>query len=199
MSIARGVTAVFPPPEGRELVEVVHQAPEVFGIERSRWRLRDLRRAVPWLRGYTLAGISRALGRLGVRRKRGRLSVHSPDPAYQKKLSWIEGARAFSEREPERASLVYGDEFTLFRQPSLAPVYAAQGVEPKALLSHKSNTRYRVSAALDAVTGRLTWTAGSKMGVKGLRRFLGELRKAYPERRLFWCGTTGRSTNILRC
>lgn len=78
----RGDTAVFPPQQGEALVAMVRQAPTTHGLDRSRWRLVDLPGVLPFLAGYSLGGSSRALRRLGVSRQRGRLAVHSPDPAY---------------------------------------------------------------------------------------------------------------------
>lgn len=134
----------------------MRRSPGAFGIARSRWRLEDLRDALPWLSAYSLSGVGRALSRLGVGRKRGRFSLRSPDPEYREKLALVEGALELARGEPEKASVVYGDEFTLFRQPSLGPVWAGRGEEPRAVLSHRANTRQRLSGAMDA-TRRGGW------------------------------------------
>lgn len=156
----------------------------MYGCPRSRWRLCDLVGAVPALAGYSLAGVCKALRRLGVRRKRGRLGIHSPDLAYQAKCTLIGGALASARRCPQAVSLLFGDEFSLYRQPTLGSVYWPEGEEPVAHLSLRSNTRWRFSGALDAVSGRVVWSGRAKMGVEGLRSFLERLRTAYPGRRL---------------
>ena len=152
----------------------------MFGIARTRWRLDDLRRLLSGLADYSLAGVSKLVRRLGIRRTRGRLSLHSPDLAYPTKLAWVAQARALAEQQPDRVRLLYGDEFSLYRQPTLAATYAPRGSEPTAPLSHQANTRQRISGALDIVSGRVVWTARSKMGVVGLCQFLQTLRTAYP-------------------
>lgn len=149
---------------------------------RSRWRLVDLAQVIPSFANYTLAGISLALKRLKVRRKRGRLSIHSPDLAYQSKMSWVERACALARQASERVSILYGDEFSLYRQPTLGPLYAQAGQEPKAGLSQRANTRHRISGALDLLSGKVTFTEGAKMGVAGLRRSLERLREVYCQR-----------------
>ena len=159
---------------------VLQQAPETFGINATRWCLTHLRKALPWLSTYSLPGIWLALGRLGLGRKRGRLSVHSPDRQYQEKLCRIQQVRQVAHRYPQRVVMVYGDEFSLYRQPTLGPVYALKGEEPRARLSWKANTRQRISGALNPLTGQVTFTQGYKMGVKGLQGFLQELRSTYP-------------------
>jgi transposase len=68
-----------------QLLETIHQSPEAFDIPRSRWRLKDLKHALPFLGGYTLSGIWRLLKRHRIRLKRGQGYVTSPDPDYKKK------------------------------------------------------------------------------------------------------------------
>jgi len=166
----------------------VRQDPARHGLTRSRWRLDDLARVVPAFAGYSRSGVAKALRRLGIRRKRGRLRLHSPDPAYAAKVARIARARGLVRRYPGRITLVYGDECSVYRQPTLAPVYAPIRQEPTVDLSHRANTRHRLCAALDIATGRLVHTAGSRMGVAPLCRFLRQLRAAYPDRYLFLVG-----------
>lgn len=166
-------------------MRLVRQEPARHGVARARWRRADLRAALPWLAGYSLSGVGKALGRLRVRLKRGRLRVHSPDPAYAAKLARIGRARALARAFPGRAALVYGDECGLYRQPTLAPVWWPAGAEPTAPLSHRANTRHRLCGGLDAATGRVVWRGASRITVAQLRRFLRDLRAAYPGRHLF--------------
>lgn len=132
-----------------------------------------------------MAGISRALHRLGIRRTRGHLHIPSPDPAYQAKLAWIERAATRARADPAHVRLLYGDEFSLYRQPSLADVYAPRGWEPTASGSQRSNDRWRYSGALDLVSGQVTASSGPKMGVEALCAFLHQLRQTYPDEQLF--------------
>jgi len=139
---------------------------------------------LPWLHAYSLPGLSVALRRLRVRRKRGRLRMHSPDLAYATKLAWLRRVRARAAQEPT-VRLLYGDEFSLYRQPTLGAVYAARGAEPTARLSLRANTRQRYCGALDSTSGQVVWTTAAKLGVVGLRRFLQAVRLAYPTQELF--------------
>ena len=159
---------------------MLRQPPALHGIRRARWRLRDLRQVVPWLRRYTLPGLCRLLQRLRIRWKRGRLRVHSPDRAYATKLAWIARAHQQARAQPAQVRLCYGDEFSLYRQPTLSGTYAAVGTEPTAPLSDRANTRQRRSAALEVGSGQVVWTAGAKMGVPGLCQFLTALRRGVP-------------------
>jgi len=178
-------TGVFPPPQGAELVRTVRQEPARHGVGRSRWRRADLRAVLGWLAGYTLGGIGKALKRLRVRLKRGRLRLHSPDPAYDAKVAAIGRARALARAHPTRVSVLFGDEVSFYRQPTLAGMYYPVGEEPAAALSHRGNTRHRVGGGLDIATGRVVQTTGAKFGVDKLKGFLAALRAAYPGRYLF--------------
>jgi transposase len=163
----------------------VHQAPERFGIARVRWRLVDLRQAVPWLASYTLAGIWRALRRLGVRPKRGRLSVHRPDPRSEHKCCAIALACALAHHSPHRVRVLSADEVSVYRQPTLAAVHPPAGRTPKARLALQSNTRYRISGAMETCTGQVCDTSAAKMGVTHLCAFLPRVRSTYPHHHLF--------------
>jgi transposase len=166
-------------------VETVRQPPELFGVARTRWRVRDLRAAVRWAAGYSLSGLGRALARLGIGRQRGRLRLHSPDPAYREKERDIRHvcSLAFGPHRPP--VVLYGDEFSLYRQPTLGPAFAPAGSDLAAPLSCRRNGYYRYAGALDVATGQLTWLGRSKLGVANLRRFLAKLRAAYPARPLY--------------
>ena len=163
---------------------MVGQDPRCLGFPRARWRLTDLRIAVPGLAGYSRSGLSRLLKRLKLSRQRGRLHLHSPDPAYAAKMARIDAAVARARAQPDTVTVCFGDEASIYRQPTLAPCWAAVGEEPTALLSPRSNTRHRLCGALDAVTGQVTVTSGSRTTVAHLGRFLRTLRAAYPDREL---------------
>jgi len=153
-------------------------------LTHARWRLADFRAVLPWLHAYSDAGVSLALKRLGVRLKRGRLRLHSPDPAYQTKLTWIAQALLRTEREPERFVVIWGDEVSIYRQPTLADHSFPMGEEPTADLSHQSNTRFRVCGGLAAGTGAVTFVTGKKTGITKLRQFLVALRERYADQTL---------------
>ncbi|MFN3763237.1 MAG: helix-turn-helix domain-containing protein, partial [Anaerolineae bacterium] len=76
-----------------ELQEVVRRSPRLYGLKRSRWWLDGLRQSVDWLRGLSLPGVHKILCRLGVKYKRGRRYVHSPDPEYDEKLAQLQAVQ----------------------------------------------------------------------------------------------------------
>jgi DDE superfamily endonuclease/winged helix-turn-helix protein len=160
----------------------LHQSPRQFGCEATRWRLQDVRRAIAWLQGYSEAGIYKLLKRLGFSHKQARPFIRSPDPDYRQK--WLAILLAFEEavNHPETVVFLLLDELTYYRQPHKAPAYYRQGrSQPKAPLAHRANTRTRVVAVLNGLTGKVTYRQRWKVGRDELKSFFGEVRSVYPQ------------------
>ena len=160
---------------------MLRQPPRQYGIPRTRWRLQDVGRALAWLNGYSDAGIYRVLKRLGFSRKRARAFIRSPDPEFQAKWRAILQAFAEAVNHPQQVAFLLVDELTYYRQPAPAPAYHRRGrSQPKARKAHRANTRTRLVAALDAITGRVLYMQRSKIGKQALPQFYAQLRAAYP-------------------
>jgi len=163
------------------LTDVVHRSPRCFGLLHSRWRLADLRHVLPWLRGRHRGTIHRLLGRLGVRYKRGRQYVHSPDLAYDAKLAAITAAQLLARAHPAAVVLLYQDEFTYYRRPSVSRAWAARGSDaPRVDQAWGTNKRRRVAACLDAMTGALLVWQRSHFNRQTLLRYSAAVAAAYP-------------------
>ena len=68
---------------------MIHQRPEHFDLQQTRWTLAAILQACRWLRMKTLAGVHRLLKRLHIHRKRSRGHMHSPDLDYVGKLHHV--------------------------------------------------------------------------------------------------------------
>lgn len=178
---------LFPPQQpnaqaAQDAIEaVIRQRPEHFGIEQTRWTLEAILQACGWLRVKTLAGIHRLLKRLKIHRKRGRAHVHSPDPDYVGKLRdiWVVLRRV--QVDPEKQVLLFSDEFTFYRQPSLSFDYERSGrSQPLAELGHRSNLTWRIAGALNAWTGQVTYANHAHFTIKLLIDFYQQIALAYP-------------------
>jgi hypothetical protein len=162
-------------------LEVVRRAPQLFGFTQSRWTLAALAQACPWLRATTLSGLWQLLKRLGIRYKRGREYLHSPDRCYEAKVSLIQHCLLQAWYEPERYVLLYEDELTYYQQPTLARDYEGRGhAQPLARWSHQPNRWYRIVAALNAVTGQVIYRQRSKITLEELSDFYADVRAHYP-------------------
>lgn len=68
--------------------------------------------------------------------------------------------------------LIFQEEMTYYRQPTLAEALEAQGpVQPLARGSSQSNPSFRGVAELNAVTGQVTSRQPSKIGIRQLTDF----------------------------
>jgi transposase len=160
--------------------------PRDHGQERSRWTLAGLRAEVPEFADASRSGIWRVLRGYRLGWKRARDHLHSPDPTYQEKLAYLATIRTHVDEQPVGAVLLYLDEVTYYRQPSLAAGFAPMGsTAPRAERSTRSNTTTRVIGALNAHTGRVTFLQQTRIGVPALIRFYQQLVAAYPGQRLY--------------
>lgn len=168
--------------------ETLHQPPPVK--PRPRWTLALMGRLIPAMRGLSLSGIWRRLQAAGIVYKRGRQHLHSPDPQYAAKRRAI-ARRLAQARHSGRRVLLYGDEKTFYRQPISGRAYGPRGGggrdQPRAPRSYRGNTKQRLIAVLNAVSGRVTFAAAGKMGLGNLLAFVRRVRTAYPTQRISLC------------
>jgi putative transposase len=183
---------LFPPqdPEREQALEYLHRSPHLFGAERSRWSLAGLKEHCPVFKALrSLGGICRRLIRWKIARKAGRLHITSPDPDYDPKLKAI-GATFEQANQPNAdMAVLYADEFTFYRQPTLGPCYHEQGKDsksqPLAQWTGGAKTKHRVVAALNALTGAVVSGFGSVIGIKALCQFMHTVREFYgPDKRI---------------
>lgn len=160
---------------------VLPQSPRRYGVPRTRWRLQDVAQALRWLAGHSVAGIYKVLKRLGFSRKRAERFIHSPDPDYQHK--WRQVLHAYQDAvcHPTEAVLLFADELTYYRRPTLRAVWHRRGRSRRRLpYTPGGNTRARLAVALDAVTGRVLYRQRATIGRHQLAAFYAQLRRAYP-------------------
>lgn len=164
---------------------MVRRSPLLWGGEQTRWTLRRLREVCSWLRLRTDAGLGQLLHRWHITWQRGRSYIHSPDPDYEAKWAAVLAARAEA-IAPDRV-LVYLDEHTVPRQPSLAAAWAASPDDaPHAQRSTKADTRTRLLGSLDHQTGRVLYHRASHITVRSLVAFYQRLCAAYPQATRIW-------------
>ncbi len=179
---SRPFSPLSPRHAGTALRELVRRSPRLCGLARSRWRLADLGRVVPWLRGRAPGAVHRILRRLGVRYKRGRLYLHSPDPADEAKLAAVTAAQALARAHPGAVVLLYQDEFTYHRRPSIGRAFAPTRADaPRAAAGLGTNKQRRVAACLDAATGRVFCWQRHRFDRKTLLRFCAAVADAHPD------------------
>ena len=166
---------------------VISRSPRSFGLLRSRWWLAGLQQVVSWLACLSLAGVHRVLRRLRIHYKRGRRYMHSPDPQYDDKLALLEGIRALVTAEPQRFVLLYEDELSYYRHPTLAQDYAPAGSDaPYARHGYGPNTYQRIAGSLDVMTGRFFYWQRKTFDRWTLIRYYQALEATYPQAELIF-------------
>lgn len=137
---------------------------------------------IPKERLHSLPGLHQLLERLGISYKRARSHVYSPDPAYLHKQAEVERFIAEAQNSGGKIVLVYMDQVTTYRQPTLARAYEQQGhMQPLAERSYHSDTLTRIVASLEHFTGRVVYLRASRIGVSQMVEFYQKLRQAYPD------------------
>jgi transposase len=164
------------------ILHTVRREPSQFGKSTSRWSLSYIADVCKWLQVNTPSGLSKLLKRLGISYKRGRSYIYSPDPNYQQKMDSIAQCLLKAWYAPEKYALLYQDEFTIYRQPTLSRDYEQMGkFQPLARRSYKSDTEFRGIGALNAVTGQVTYHQASKANIRQLTVFYDMVVEDYPQ------------------
>lgn len=111
--------------------------------------------------------------------------MHSPDPQYREKQAAIAAAFRKVQADPEHKVLLFLDELTLFRQPSLAKAYAVRGrSQPLARRSLRSDTTTRILGVVNALTGQVTYCRRKTTSIHCFRQFWQQLVDTYPGKQI---------------
>lgn len=179
--------AYFPKYESQQeakeaILHTVRRDPGMFGSTKSRWDLGLISQVCDWLAVNHPSSLSQLLKRLRISYKRGRSYVHSPDPHYDQKMDMIAQCLLKVWYAPEKYVLLYQDEFSIYRQPTVARDYEQMGeFQPLARRSHKSDTQFRGMGALNAITGQVTYQQAYKANVRQLTMFYDMIAEDYPQ------------------
>jgi transposase len=107
--------------------------------------------------------------------------VHSPDPAYLRKRAQVRWAWQQVQQDPVRFVLLYQDELTYYRCPTVYCDYATAGSDaPRAVQGTDYNTSRRIAGCLDAYTGRLICWQRSAFDYQTFLRYLHAVEARYP-------------------
>ena len=166
----------------QELLEQVRRDPSTYGLERSRWTLALIRDKSSLLPDHlSVSAVHRTLAALGICWKRGRSYVHSPDALYDAKCRSIAEIRQEVKADTSSLALLYLDEVTFERQPSLSNDYESRGAtsQPLGRRSIGSNVTTRYVASMDALTGRVISRRASHITLATLVNHYLDVSKVY--------------------
>lgn len=171
----------FPPlkeEEARLIIEQLMRRRKELCPGRSSWILDLLRAACAGLLNcHSRGAFKRVLARLKISYQRARTYFHSPDAAYEAKLSYLLGIIG-SHREGVD-TVMFLDELTYYNHASPGRDYAPRRCQPKAGLAIGGERAWRVAGALDIFSGEFTSIQRSAIEVPTFIAFLKEISKQY--------------------
>lgn len=169
-----------------EVEAILHQSPRTFNMERSRWRLQDIGKVIPWLKDCTLAGISQILRRLKISLKQAIRYVSSPDPEWSLKRRMMAQVFQLALSQPEAYVTLFQDEFSFYSQPDNTLKYGSQGQQaPRVYRGSTDSVLTRIGAVMDGYTGQVCYLQGDKFGKVAMSQLYRQVRERYPQRKLF--------------
>ncbi len=170
------------------MLNLLRREPGLFGHERSRWTLHTLLSScnevglIPKERLHSLPGLHQLLERLDISYKRARSHIYSPDPFYLDKQAAVQRLIVEASASGGKIVLVYMDQVTTYRQPTVAQAYEHKGhSQPLAQRSYRSDTLTRIVASLEHFSGQVIYLRASRIGVSQLVQFYQKLRHTYPD------------------
>jgi transposase len=150
----------------------------------THWTLASIRPTFSWLKDYTLSGVWRHLGRLGLKLRSAVVQQLSPDPLYQDKLIDVEMALWEARRFPQSVAAVFIDEvgFSRWPEPGLG-----WGAQPAVADRRGANQGlWRLIGGLDPLTGQVHYLDNYIVGREKVVQFYGQLVQAYPDKQTLY-------------
>lgn len=149
----------------------------------SRWTLRRISAAFPWLSGYSLSGVWKLLRSYGIRLRSARVQAYSPDPAYEAKVERLTQVFHEAARTPEEIEVVFIDQMGYGRWPDATAEWTEQAPAARRTAERvgSNERKWRLIGALNVRSGQVTSLDNYIVGRKQVIRFLRLLDATYPD------------------
>lgn len=163
--------------------QVVNRPPSEYKVKRSRWDLESLVEILsPQLRIHSRSGMWQMLKRIGFSYRRARNYVHSPDPQYDEKRTYIELCiEKYDPQNPNKVVILCEDELTYYNHASISSAYCAAGTQPLAHTAVGGTKQTRIAGCMNLFTGQFTYIQRSRISISALVNLWKQVQKAYPE------------------
>ncbi len=166
-----------------EALTAIGQDPGQVKAHQTRWTLRTVGEVVPWLANISVPGIHQIFSRLGISYKRARLYLQSPDTDYAKKIERIQQVLEETHQNPQNTAVLYQDEFSFYRNPTIAKDWAQTGTKtPLAHQSYQSDKTIYGIGAMNPHTGDVVYQQVPSCTVVALHTFYTEICQRYPDK-----------------
>lgn len=127
------------------------------------------------------------LRRLRIHYKRSCDVVPCPDPLKEKKIRRLRALLGLARSQEEKVVLLFLDEKSFYRQPLSGPAWWPCGrkEQPKARRSCNADTRGRIIAAINAVSGKVIYEMASKIDVTCFCKFLRRIKQMHEKSNIY--------------
>jgi transposase len=178
------------------LVEILHETPQLHGINRASWSLKILSRAYEAQYGEPI-GMSTISEYLNAERydfKKARRVLTSPDPEYREKLKEITRILSGLQEDEKFFSIDEFGPFSVKMQGGRA--YTPHGVNRVIPQRQRSKGRLILTAALELSTNQLTHFYSDKKNTDEMIKLIDILLKQYSDRRCLYLSWDAASWHI---
>jgi transposase len=155
-------------PATRALIEILHHKPSAYGINRSNWTQASLADAFGKLycQRPSKSTVSRLLKQAGLRWKKSRKVLTSPDPNYREKVELL--LRTLHSLKADE-DLFFIDELGPLQVRRYgARCYTPKGQTPTYPQNQRSKGSITLYGALSAITNQVIWLYGSTKDSAGI-------------------------------
>lgn len=155
-------------PVTRELIEILHHKPKVYGINRSNWTQESLAKAFEKLYNQrpSKSTVSRLLKQAGLSWKKSRKVLTSPDPNYREKVELL--LRTLQSLKADE-DLFFIDELGPLQVRRYGGrCYTPKGGTPTHPQNQSSKGSITIYGALSATTNQITWFYGNTKDSAGM-------------------------------
>lgn len=141
----------------RRLLELLHEKPAKFDINRTNWTLRSLAQAFEKTQNLRISSttVGSYLKASGIRWKKARQVLTSPDPDYRKKVNLV--LQTLHGLKPSEEFFFLDEVGPLLVKKRSGKTYSPKGKSPVVPYQQRSRGSVITVAALSATTNQLTW------------------------------------------
>jgi len=141
----------------RRLLELLHEKPVKFNINRTNWTHKSLAQAFEKTQNFPISSttVGKYLKAIGIRWKKARQVLTSPDPDYRKKVNLV--LQTLHGLESSEEFFFLDEVGPLMVKKRSGKTYSPKGKTPVIPYQQRSKGSVVTVAALSATTNQLTW------------------------------------------
>jgi transposase len=184
----------------KRLLEILHDRPASFAINRSNWNLSSLAMAYKETHGEEIGRttVSRLLKKTGYRLKKAKRVLTSPDPNYRDKVELV--LQTLQSLQPSEQFFFIDELGPLRVQKYGGRIYTKKNDSPSFPQLQRHKGSITLSGALSATTNQMTWFYGKSKDTSAMIELIEILFNEYHDKsRLYitWDAASWHDSNRL--